>query len=142
MNVQPLRDAVISEPSRKLLDAPNLAHLATTDADGSPHVTPVWVDVEGDDIVLNTAEGRKKLRNLRKNPQCSISLVDPQNPYNVFAVKGRVVQITEEGADEHIDRLAKKYLGVDTYPLRKPDEKRIKVRIRADEVLMEPSEAA
>lgn len=131
----------ISEEGKKLLEAPNLAHLATMDPDGCPHVTPVWIDTDGDDIVFNTADGRQKVRNLRRDPRCSISVVDPQNPYNVLVIQGRAVEITEEGADEHIDKLAKKYLGADTYPFRKPEEKRLKVRIRPDDLLMEPQAA-
>jgi PPOX class probable F420-dependent enzyme len=142
MATQTLPKNSISEQGLKLLQGPNLAHLATMGPDNCPHVTPVWIDVEGDDIVINSAEGRQKVRNLRTNPQCSISLVDPEDPYNVLAIQGRVVEITEEGADEHIDRLAKKYLGTDSYPFRAAGEKRLKIRIRPADLLMEPKKAA
>lgn len=131
----------LPQEGKQLLEAPNIAHLATMDPDGCPQVTPVWIDIDGDDIIINTAEGRQKVLNLRRNPQCSISVVDPGNPYNVLVLQGQVVEITEEGADEHIDKMAKKYLGQETYPFRKPGEKRLTVRIRPDDLLMEPEAA-
>lgn len=134
-------NSIISQQARKLIEAPNLAHLATMDPDGCPQVTPVWIDVEGEDLVFNSAEGRQKVKNLRRSPQCSISIVDPENPYNVLAIQGRVVEITEEGADEHINKLARKYLGAETYPFRAPGEKRLKIRVRPEGLLMEPQAA-
>ena len=134
----------MSEPklnaaAKGLLEEPVLAHLATVDADGRPHVTPVWVDVEGDDVVVNTVEGRAKTRNLRQSAQVAISVVDPDDPYRVVSFQGVVADITTDGADAHIDRLARKYLGVDSYPMRQPGEQRVKVRIRTDRVLMQPA---
>ena len=101
-----------------------LAHLATVMPDGSPQVTPVWVEYDGTHVLINSARGRQKDRNLRANPAVALSLCDPDNPYRYLEVRGRVVDITEQGADAHIDRLAKKYLGVDSYPGRSPQEVR------------------
>ena len=107
-----------------------LAHLATVMPDGSPQVTPVWVEYDGTHVLINSARGRQKDRNLRANPAVALSLCDPDNPYRYLEVRGRVVEITEQGADAHIDRLAKKYLGVDSYPGRSPQEVRVTYRIQ------------
>lgn len=101
------------------------AHLATVMPDGTPQVTPVWFDVDRDQIRINTAAGRVKHRNMLENGAVAITISDPSNPYRYVQVRGRVVNVTEEGADAHIDRLAKKYLGVDTYPNRSPGEQRV-----------------
>lgn len=134
-----MSDVKLNPAARALLDEPVLAHLATVGGDGSPHVTPVWVDVEGDDVVINTAHGRAKTRNLRRLAKVAVSVVDPQDPYRVVALQGAVADITTDDADAHIDRLARKYLGVDTYPMRQPGEQRVKVRIRPERVLMQPA---
>jgi PPOX class probable F420-dependent enzyme len=107
-----------------------LAHLATLMPDGSPQVTPVWVEYDGTHVLINSARGRQKDRNLRRNAAVALSLSDPDNPYRYLEVRGRVVDITEQGADAHIDRLAKKYLGVDSYPWRSPTEVRVTYRIQ------------
>lgn len=127
--------------ARALLERPVLAHVVTLDGDGSPHVTPVWVDVEGDDVVLNTADGRAKARNVRADPRVAVSVTDPDDPFRVVSFQGRVTSVSEEGADAHIDQLAKKYLGVDSYPMRQPGERRLKVTIRPERVLMQPADA-
>lgn len=101
------------------------AFLATVQPDGTPQVTPVWFDVDGDKVRINTAAGRVKHRNMQQNAAVAIAIMDPQNPYRYLQVRGRVSKVTEEGADAHIDSLAKKYLGQDTYPFRRPDEKRV-----------------
>ncbi len=106
------------------------ASLATVMSDGSPQVTPVWVDFDGEFVRVNSALGRVKDRNMRERPQVSVSLRDPDNPYRYIEVRGCVVDITEEGADAHIDSLAKKYMGVDSYPYRQPDEVRVIYRIK------------
>ncbi len=103
----------------------SFAHLATLMPDGAPQVTPVWFDMSGDRIRVNTARGRQKDRNMQKNAQVALSVTDPDNPYRHVAIRGRIAEITEEGADAHIDSLAKKYLGQDKYPFRRPDEKRV-----------------
>ncbi len=116
---------------KDLLDGPTFAHLATVDDDGAPHVTTMWVGREGDRIIFNTAEGRKKWRNLKADPRVSVAVWDADHPYVTYTVQGRVVDITTEGADQVIDDLAHKYLGVDTYPFRKPEETRTTISVEA-----------
>jgi PPOX class probable F420-dependent enzyme len=127
---------VFSDKARQLVARPVLASLTTLNADGSPQITPLWVEMDGDDLLFNTAEGRIKARNLHRDPRVAVSVIDPDDPYNVVAVQGKVVDITTDGADAHIDSLAKKYLGVDTYPMRQEGEVRIKVRVHPDRVAM------
>jgi PPOX class probable F420-dependent enzyme len=110
------------------------AHLATSMPDGSPQVTPVWVDLDDIFILVNSARGRQKDRNIRKNPQVALAITDPDDPYRYFQIRGRVVSITEDGADAHIDKMAKKYLGADKYPYRRPGEVRVLYRIIAEYV--------
>ncbi len=126
--------AKISEGVRKLLEAPNFANLATLMPDGSPQVTPVWVDFDGTHVLVNTAEARQKPRNVRRDPRVSISVFNHENPYSYAEVRGRVVDITAEGAEEHIDRMAKKYMGRDTYPYRAPGERRIILKIAPERI--------
>jgi PPOX class probable F420-dependent enzyme len=121
---------IIPENYADLFEKKALAHLATLMPDGSPQVTPVWVEYDGTHILINSARGRQKDRNLRGNPQVSLSICDPDNPYRYLEVRGRVVDITEQGAAAHIDRLAKKYLGVDSYPYSGPGEVRVTYRIQ------------
>ena len=121
--------AKIPEAFRDILDKKTLVHLATTGRNGSPQVSPVWVDREGDLIVVNSAKGRVKDRNMRSHAQVALSATDPDNPYRALMIQGRVVKITEDGADAHIDKMAKKYLGKDQYPFRSPTEVRVKYYI-------------
>jgi len=114
---------------RDLLEKKAFGHLATVMKDGSPQVTPVWFDTDGLFLRVNTARGRVKDRNMRRQPAVGLSVLDPENPYRHLAIRGRIVDITEEGADAHIDALAKKYMGVDRYPLRKPGEVRVIYKI-------------
>jgi PPOX class probable F420-dependent enzyme len=100
------------------------AHLATLMADGSPQVTPVWVDFDGSHVLVNSARGRLKDKNMELHREVALSVQDPENPYRYLGVRGKVVEITEQGADEHIDKLAKKYLGADKYPGHRPGEVR------------------
>ena len=95
----------LSEGVKKLLEAPNFANLATLMPDGSPQVTPVWVDFDGTHVLVNTAEGRQKPRNVRHDPRVAVSVFNHENPYSYAEVRGRVVEITAEGAEEHIDAL-------------------------------------
>lgn len=101
------------------------AHLATLMPDGTPQVTPVWFDMSGDRVRVNTARGRVKDRNMQKNAAVALSVTDPDNPYRHVAIRGRIANITEEGADAHIDSLAKKYLDQDKYPFARPGEVRV-----------------
>lgn len=112
-----------------LLNKPAFANLATIMADGSPHVTPVWFDYDGRNILVNSAKGRVKDRNMRNNPTVALSIMDPSNPYRHLQIRGKVTEITENGAEAHIDKLAKKYLNVDRYPHRAPGEVRVIYKI-------------
>jgi PPOX class probable F420-dependent enzyme len=116
------------------LDKPAFAQLATVNADGSPQVTPVWVDFDGTHVIVNTAKGRKKTSNLERNPRVALAIADPANPYRYLGIQGRVAEMTENGADAHIDKMAKKYMGKDKYPWRAPNETRIIVKIAPDKV--------
>jgi len=125
--------AALTEKARAFLEQPFVGEVTTLRDDGSPHTTVVWVDVDTDEVLFNTAVGRAKERHLRKDPRASLIVVDPQDPYKWVAVSGRA-ELTTEGADAEIDKLAKKYLGKDEYPWRNPEEERINVRIRPEHV--------
>ncbi len=114
----------------ELVEQPNFGHVATINKDGTLHVTPVWVDHEGDKyIVFNSAYGRRKVKNLERDPRVAISISDQKNPYHNASITGKVVDITPENADPHIDKMAKKYIGKDKYPWRGPNEKRALIKI-------------
>ena len=113
---------------------PAFAQLATVNADGTPQVTPVWVDFDGTHVLVNTARGRVKTKNLERNPRVALSISDPENPYRYVGIQGRVVEMTEKGGDAHIDKMAKKYLNKDSYPFRQPGEVRVIVKIAPDKV--------
>ena len=97
-----------------LFSKKSFANVATLMKDGSPQVTPVWVDYDGEYILINTSKGRQKMNNIIRDPRIALSIQDPDNPYRKLIVRGRVVEKTEQGADEHIDKLAKKYTGAET----------------------------
>ncbi|MCC7106565.1 MAG: PPOX class F420-dependent oxidoreductase [Chloroflexi bacterium] len=128
--------AALSPDVQALLRNGSFASLATLMPDGSPQSTVIWIDTDGEHIVFNTAEGRQKPRNLRRDPRVAISVVDKDNPYKQAWFRGRVVEMTTEGADAHIDLLAKRYLGVDSYPgrARKPEEVRLIVKVAVESV--------
>jgi PPOX class probable F420-dependent enzyme len=128
----------ITEPIAKLLEGRNLAFVATLMKDGWPQITPTWVDIEDGKILVNTAEGRLKQKNISRDGRIAISVADQNNPYHMVTVRGRVVEQTNAGADEHIDKLAKKYLGVEKYPLHSPNEKRIIIKIKPERVHYQP----
>ena len=125
---------MLGDKARSILSEPVFAHLAVI-ADGRPHVTPVWVDVEGDRVLVNTALGRKKDAALQVGAPVALSVTAPDNPYEMVMIQGHVVERTTEGADHDIDRLAKKYLGADTYPFRQEGEERVTILIEADHVV-------
>lgn len=125
---------VIPEKFLDLFEKRAFANLATLMPDGSPQVTPVWVDWDGARVIVNSAKGRQKDRNIQRNPSVALSILDPDNPYRYLEIRGEVVEVTEEGADQHIDKMAKKYLGQDTYPWKRPDEVRILFRIEPKRV--------
>jgi PPOX class probable F420-dependent enzyme len=108
--------------------------LGTLMPDGSPQVTPVWVDREGDTVLVNTAKGRQKDKNIKHDPRVSVTLIDPDNPYRYLEIRGRVVETTEKGAKDHIDKMAQKYLGVEKYPYAQPGEVRMLLRIQPERV--------
>ena len=120
--------------AKSIIEKKTFAHMATLMPDGSPQVTPVWVDHDGDRVIINTAEGRAKPRNMRNDPRVALSATDPDNPYEAVIIRGRVVEMTRDGADEHIDAMAKKYLDRDRYPFRQSGEQRLKVYIRPEVV--------
>ncbi len=128
--------ATIPDKYKDLLsyEKKSFAHLATVQPDGTPQVTPVWFDTAGDLLRINTAAGRVKHRNMTKNASVAIAISDPANPYRYIQIRGKVVSVTEEGADAHIDSLAKKYLGQDKYPYRQPGEKRVLFEIEPTSV--------
>jgi len=119
----------LSPGFQKLLREPAHCQIATLMPDGSPQVTQTWVDTDGQYILINTADSRQKVRNVRRDPRVAVNVIDPGNAYRVASVRGRVVEVTTEGADEQIDRLAKKYLGQETYPFRNPSEQRVILKI-------------
>ena len=109
-----------------LMANPNaFAHLATVNADGAPQVTPVWFDVHQGRVRVNSAKGRVKSRNMTEGAKVALSILDPDNSYRYIQVRGTVARVTEEGGDAHIDALAKKYLGKDSYPFRQAGEVRV-----------------
>ncbi len=110
------------------------ANLATVNPDGTPQVTPVWFDWDGSRLRINTAKGRVKDKNLRRTPAVALTIMDPDNPYRYIQVKGRVANVTESGADAHIDALSKKYTGQDRYAKRTPGEVRVIFTITPDRV--------
>ncbi len=112
----------------------SFAHFATLMEDGTPQVNPVWVDEKDGYLLVNSAVGRVKDKNVRHNPQVALSVTDPENPYRMLAVRGRVVEYITEGADAHIDSMAKKYMGLDKYPMRKPGEQRVIYKIAPESV--------
>ena len=127
--------AELNEKARKLIEEPNFGYLATVMEDGSPQVSPVWVDLENGYVRVNTATGRVKERNLRRDPRVAISVADRNNQYEKVDIRGRVVDVAEgDEAEQHIDALAKKYMGVETYPWRSADERRVIVRIQPERV--------
>ena len=125
--------ATIPASHADLLKRPTFANLATLNADGSPHVTPVWVDFDGTHVLVNTARGRVKAKNLAREPRVALAIADPENPYRYLGIQGRVVELTEAGADAHIDKMANRYIGKD-YPFRAPGEVRVIARIAPEKV--------
>ena len=124
--------ATIPASHADLLQKKAFANLSTLNADGSPQVTPVWVDYDGTNLMVNTARGRVKSRNLEREPRVALSISDPENPYRYLGIQGRVTEITETGADAHIDKMAQKYLGQDKYPYGQPGEQRVLYKIRIE----------
>jgi PPOX class probable F420-dependent enzyme len=126
--------ATIPDNFTDLFQKKTYAQLATIMRDGTPQVTPVWWEFDGTHVLINSAKGRTKDLNMRRNPNVALSIQDPENPYRHLSLKGKVVEITENGADAHIDRLSKKYTGKDVYPGRRPGEVRVIYRILPERI--------
>ena len=126
--------AIALPPSvKKILKDKAYGHVVTFNAEGKPQLTMVWMDGEGDEVLFNTADGRLKPKNLRRDPRVIISVQDRNDPQSYMVFHGKA-SVTESGADEHIDTLAKRFLGVDKYPFRQPGEKRLLVRVKVDRI--------
>jgi|TARA_B100000470_G_scaffold196715_1_gene166404 PPOX class probable F420-dependent enzyme len=121
-----------------LLNGKNLVFLATSMADGSPQVTPVWGDFEGSYIRINTAEGRLKHKNILRDPRVAISVVDSKNPLDMTSIRGKVVEITPDYEYKHADFLTKQYMGKENYPFKRPGEKRIILKIKPEKIFVLP----
>jgi PPOX class probable F420-dependent enzyme len=119
---------------KSLIEGKTFASIATINADGSPQVTPVWVEHDGTHLIVNSETRRTKVRNLRRDPRVAVSIPNAENPYEYAQVQGRVVEISEQGGAEGIDRLSRKYLGQDTYPYNQPDDVRVVIKIAPERV--------
>jgi len=129
----------LPELAKTLLAGKNFATIATLMPSGAPQASVIWIDVEGDTIVFNTAEGRIKPNNVRRDARVAITVHNAENPYQQAMIQGHVTELVHDGADAHIDAMAMKYMGVDTYPFRQEGEQRVIIKIAADKVgLMDP----
>ena len=124
----------LTDAQKALLDGKNFAHVATLNPDGSPQVTPVWVEYDGMHVIFNSEKTRKKVTNLQRDPRVVLSISDSANPYHYIEIRGKVVEVTEKGADENIDKLAKKYMDKDKYPFHKPGDVRVILKIEPEHV--------
>jgi len=124
----------IPEKYVDLFQKPAFGSLGTLMKDGSPQVTPVWIDYDGKYVRFNSALGRVKDKNVRRDPRVSVTVLDPANPYRYLEIRGRVVEITQNGADDHINKLSQKYLGNPVYPFRQPGEVRVTYKIEPQKV--------
>ena len=129
-----MAEKVIPDSHLDLFKKKAFAHLATLMPNGQPQVTPVWVDYDGRHVVINTAEGRQKDKNLQRDGRLALSIIDPDNPYRYLEVRGRIADRTRVGAEEHIDAMAKKYLGQDKYPYRRPGEVRVIYKVQPEHI--------
>jgi PPOX class probable F420-dependent enzyme len=130
----PMSNAVIPEEFLDLFKKKALAHLATLMPGGEPQVTPVWIDYDGERVIFNTAMGVQKDKNLQRDGRVSLSIADPDNPFRYLEVRGNVTDRTLVGADEHLDLMAKKYMGLDKYPFRQPGEVIVLFKITPEHV--------
>jgi PPOX class probable F420-dependent enzyme len=126
--------ATLTDAQAQVLKNPNFAFMATLMPDGRPQVSPVWIEYDGKHVLINSEEKRLKVRNLKRDPRISIAIAKQENPYEYVEIRGKVVEMTTEGAADDIDRLAKKYLGQDKYPYNKPGDVRIILKIEPIEV--------
>jgi PPOX class probable F420-dependent enzyme len=126
---------MLTDEDRAMLRAPNFAVLSTLMPDGSPQASIVWITTDGDDILVDTAEGRAKPRNVRLDPRVVVTAWDRDDPYEQLIVRGRVIEVTHDGAEDAIDELSRSYTGTFPYPWRAPGEKRVLLRIRAESIV-------
>jgi PPOX class probable F420-dependent enzyme len=119
---------------QRLLSEAAYGQIATLMPDGSPQITQVWVDTDGQHILVNTVATHQKVRNVRRDPRVALNVHDPAKQYRVANIRGHVVDVTTEGAAEHIDRLAKRYLGADRYPFHREGQQRVVIKITADRI--------
>ena len=130
-----MSDIISDGAVRKLFEGKNFVYIASLMKDGSPQVTPMWVDIDNGTILVNTAVGRLKQKNISRDGRVALAIADHDNPYNMVTIRGKVVdQIIGQEAEEHIDKLAKKYIGKDKYPGRAPGERRVILKIKPDKV--------
>lgn len=124
----------LSDKAKRIIDAKSFAHIATLNADGSPQISPVWVERDGDIVVVNTEQKRRKVHNLKRDARVSLSIQNPENDYEYVEIRGKVKDITTEGGFEGIDRLGKKYMGVDKYPGNQPGDERVVIKIEPEHI--------
>ena len=126
----------VTDPSvRKIFEGKNFVFISSIMKDGSPQVTPTWVDIENGNILVNTAIGRIKHKNISRDPRVALAIADQNNPYDMVTVRGRTIeQVTGDAAEEHIEKKKKKYIGKDKYPFRSPGEKRVILKIKPEKV--------
>jgi len=124
----------ITPALQQLLKEASWGQIATLMPDGAPQLTQVWMDTDGERILVNTISTHQKVKNVRRDPRVAINVHDPAQPYRIANIRCRVVEMTTEGADQHIDALAKKYLGVDQYPFHRPDQQRIILKITPERI--------
>jgi PPOX class probable F420-dependent enzyme len=121
--------ATLPDSYKDLFQKRAFGSFTTLMPDGSPQTTPVWVDFEDGKVIVNTALGRQKDKNVRHDPRVAVTLIDPDNPYRYLEIRGRVAEVTQNGAEKHIDKMAKKYLDKDKYPFARPGEQRVLIKI-------------
>jgi PPOX class probable F420-dependent enzyme len=126
--------AKLTEKQAELFRGKNWGTVVTLREDGSPHATPVWIDTDGENVLFNTAIGRAKERHLRRDPRVAVTVLPAEDQQSGYVSVTGTAEITEEGANEHIDKLAKKYIGQDKYPYHQPDERRVVVTVKPDKV--------
>ena len=130
-----MSDIIYDGAIRKLFEGKNFVYLASIMKDGSPHVAPTWVDIDNGTLLVNTAVGRVKQKNISRDGRVALAIADHDNPYDMVTIRGKVIdQITGQEAEEHIDKLAKKYIGKDKYPGRAPGERRVILKIKPEKV--------
>jgi len=124
----------LTDKQKQLITDKNFGHVATINRDGSPQVSPVWIELDGNYLVINSEMKRRKVRNIQRDPRVAVSIQNAEKPYEYIEIRGKAVEVTDEGGFEGIDRLGKKYLGVDKYPNNRPGDVRVVIRIEPEHV--------